>query len=236
MLKILTWNINKAAYVRKELWEYLAQEDFDIALLQEVYLIPSELRKYFFVIRGEMTAILIRKSDGRIARNSSFDKKAKSNFKISDFFVSCEVIINNNRYTVINIYNYIGTTEKDFEQFLNTLYKYLRNRKNILIGGDLNMNPNFQGNLLKWGNIARKMIAKLDELGYKNILPSDTFNKDEFYTFLTPDKKNKYQLDYIFLPKNYKVTNVVLGNAERIIFSKPRLSDHLPLKVEIKNH
>jgi len=235
MLKILTWNINKAAYVRKELWDYIKQDNFDIALLQEVYLIPSELRKYFFVVRGEMTAILIRKSDGRIVRNSSFDKKAKLNSKISDFFVSCEVIIDNNCYTIINIYNYIGTTEKDFEQFLNMLYKYLRDRKNVLIGGDFNMNSGFQGSLLKWGNIAKKMIAKLDEFGYKNILPLN-IDKKEFYTFLTPDKKNKYQLDYIFLPKNYKMTNVVLGDAKRIIFSKPRLSDHLPLKVEIKNH
>ena len=93
MLKILTWNINKAAYVRKELWEYLKRDDFDIALLQEVYLIPSELRKYFFVRRGEMTAILIKKDNNKIIKKSSCDK-GKPDSKISDFFISCEISVN----------------------------------------------------------------------------------------------------------------------------------------------
>ena len=82
MLKILTWNINKAAYVRRELWEYLKRDDFDIALLQEVYLIPGELKKYFFVKRGEMTAILVRKNRDRTIENSLFDGR-KFNSKVA---------------------------------------------------------------------------------------------------------------------------------------------------------
>jgi len=44
-LKIITWNINRAAYTRRNFWDYLNNLDFDVGLFQEVYMIPYMIRK-----------------------------------------------------------------------------------------------------------------------------------------------------------------------------------------------
>jgi len=46
-MRIITWNINKAAYTRNNLWDYIKRLDFDVGLFQEVYMIPNELKYNF---------------------------------------------------------------------------------------------------------------------------------------------------------------------------------------------
>ena len=228
-MEVITWNINKAAYVRTNLWEYIKQINFDVGLFQEVYIIPSELRKNFFVMHGEMSAILVKKKNGIILKQSDFGLECK-NSPISDFFTACKVETNEKQIEFISIYNYMGTSEQDFKQFLLILYQYIENKNNVIIGGDLNMNINFQGSLSNWGEIAQNMIAKLEKLNYTNAQPS---NKKDIFTYLTPSKKAKYQLDYLFIPNNFSITDVKIDDINNIFFTKPRLSDHLPLSAEI---
>ena len=226
----MTWNINKAAYVRNNLWQYIKQINFDIGLFQEVYIVPSELKRKFLVVRGEMLAILIKNRDGIIVEQSDFGLDYKKSF-ISDFFIACKIKIDKKQIEFINIYNYMGPSEKEFEQFLSVLYQHIKNKDNVIIGGDLNMNVNFRGNLANWGRVAQRMITRLKELDYANIQP---LNKGNVFTYLTPNKKTKYQLDYLFIPNSFHVADIKIGNVDDIIFSKPRLSDHLPLSMEIK--
>ena len=91
-LKIVTWNINKAAYTRKNFWNYFNKIDFDVGLFQEVYMIPYAIRKKYHIIRGEMNAILIKKNldimkvkeENIISNNSEIDV-------LADFYVSAKM-------------------------------------------------------------------------------------------------------------------------------------------------
>jgi len=233
-MKIVTWNINKAAYVRKGLWDFIKQMNFDIGFFQEVYIIPYELRDKFFVIRGEMNAILINKNSDVKIKSKDVLKINSMNDVIRDFLLSCEVEFIEKNIILINIYNYMGTDEKAFSEFLEILYSFIsRNQDKLFIfGGDFNINSNFQGHFSAWGELAKNMIKKLSVLGYIDVLSRNLNN--ESITFVTPNKKASYQLDYLFIPNYVKVINVMTGNKNQIFNQKPRLSDHLPIIAEIE--
>ncbi len=46
-MKTLTWNVNKAGQSRSELWRTLQREDPDIAMLQEVTMVPEEILRTY---------------------------------------------------------------------------------------------------------------------------------------------------------------------------------------------
>jgi len=230
-MKIITWNVNRAAYTRKNLWDYLKKLDFDVGLFQEVYMIPNEMRNDFFVIRGEMNAILIKKNAGVAVKKEDILDINSENLLIKDFSVSCEMEFLGKQLRLINVYNYIGPKEKDFSEFLEILYRNIQNRKNkiTIVGGDFNMNKKFQGYLAGWSNLAKNMIKKFSELGYREALCKKS--EQDNFTFVTPNKKASYQLDYLFLPEYIKINKAMTEDKDKIFNRKPRLSDHLPIIV-----
>ena len=230
-IKILTWNINKAAYTRKNLWRYLKELDFDIGLFQEVYIIPYEIRKNYYIVRGEMNAILLKRdiptNFTNVEKENILQINSEKDF-IADFCVSCETTLFGNKLTFLSIYNYMGPNASDFSEFLKILYGYIKsNRNKIIIGGDFNMDEKFQKQLKEWGILAREMKKELSKLGYIDVL----YEKydDNIFTFLAHSNKKPYQLDYLFIPKDIKLVDVKVGDKNKIFNTKPKLSDHLPI-------
>jgi len=236
-IKILTWNINKASYTTREnLWDYLRKLDFDVGLFQEVYMSPYEIRKNYHVVRGEMNAILLK-------REKFFDVKEENilpnnlNPAIYDFFVSCKAGLFGNKLTFISVYNYIFTETTKFSEFLKNLYEYIKySRNKIFIGGDFNMNENYQGYLEKLGELAKEMKKDLSDMGY--VEAAYKRYGENVYTYIVPgNKEKKYQLDYLFIPKDIGSVDVEVGDENKIFNTKqrssdskqPRLSDHLPI-------
>ncbi len=233
-MKIITWNINRASYVRKKLWKYLNKLNFDIGLFQEVYMIPYWIRKNYHIIRGEMNAILINKNiNGKIKRGNIFDIHPK-NEVIIDSSLSCEVELLDRNIFLMSIYNYIGPDEKDFSEFLESLLEFINKNKTkpIIIGGDFNMDEEFQSQYKRWGILIRKVKKELNKLGFKEVL-SEQF-KSKPYTFISPRNKRPYQLDYLFIQKNIKLDKVIVGSKNEIFHQKPKLSDHLPILATIE--
>ena len=46
-LKVITWNVNRAAESRTEVWKMLEREDADIVLLQEATQIPLRILDHY---------------------------------------------------------------------------------------------------------------------------------------------------------------------------------------------
>ena len=236
-IKILTWNINKASYTRKNLWKYLKELDFDIGLFQEVYIIPHEIRKNYHIVRGEMNAILLKIDIFTNVEKENILQVNSENDVIADFCVSCETTLFGNKLALLSIYNYIGPNVRDFSEFLEILYGYIQDNRNkiIIIGGDFNMDKKFQKQLREWGLLAREMKKELSKIGYIDVL-YEKYGENTF-TFLASNKK-PYQLDYLFIPKNIKLIDVKVGDKNEIFNTKPKLSDHLPIiaTVDIKGN
>ena len=236
-LKIVTWNINRAAYTRKNFWDYFNKLDFGAGLFQEVYMIPYAIRKKYHIIRGEMNAVLIKKNldimqvkeENIISNNSEIDV-------LADFYASAKMELAEKRIVFISVYNYIGPDENEFAKFLDSMLSYIRNNKNreqiIIIGGDFNMDEKFRGKYKGWGRLAEKMKKELCQIGYTEIL-SLKFSPKAF-TFISPANKKSYQLDYLFIPKDVKVDEIKVGDKNEIFNQKPRLSDHLPIIATIE--
>jgi len=232
-IKILTWNINRAAYTRKNFWKYLKELDFDIGLFQEVYIIPHEIRKNYHIVRGEMNAILLKIDIFTNVEKENILQVNSENDVIADFYVSCETTLFGNKLALLSIYNYMGPDVSDFSEFLEILYGYIQgNRNKIIIGGDLNMDEKFQKQLKKWGLLARGMKKELSKLGYIDVL-YEKYGENTF-TFLARSNKKPYQLDYLFIPKDVKLVDVKVGDKNEIFNTKPRLSDHLPIVATVE--
>ncbi len=237
-MRIISWNINRAASTRTPLWKYLKKLNFDIGLLQEVYTIPYTVRKNYYTIRGEMLAILINKQtipihSEEIIKVNTLNIYSHNDY-LMDFSISCELDLSKNPLSIINIYNYMSPNEKDFLEFLDFLWRYIRNniyKKTIIVGGDFNMDKRFKGRYKKWGDIICDIKKTFSLLGFKEVVSKTLGNS--VYTFLSPLNKQKYQLDYLFIPEHIKITNIRVGPEETIFSIKPKLSDHLPIICDI---
>ncbi len=234
-IKIIVWNINRASYIRKSLWEYLNELDFDVGLFQEVYMIPYSIRKKYYSIRGEMNVILIKKNIGiEPKKEDIFSNNNNPNIDtIMDICVGAKIELTKTKLVIFSIYNYIGFSNSDFYTFLKVMLNYIRYNKDklIIIGGDFNMDEKFKGNYKTLGKLAKNLKEELYKLGYYDVLFSK-FDSESF-TFIAHKNKEKYQLDYLFIPTYSKVNKIEVGNRNNIFNQKPKLSDHLPIILTI---
>jgi exonuclease III len=229
-IKFISWNLNRASLIRKKLWQFLNDLDFDIGIFQEVYAIPYFIRKNYITIRGEMNAILARKKLFKLIQEKIFFNENED--AIEDFYLAGNVIFNKNKMLLISIYNHFGESDKEFNYFLQSLLKYLEFKKDkpIIIGGDFNMSEKFGGTLKNLAVEIKKFKDNLKKLNYIEVI-EEKFGESG-YTFITPNKKNFYQLDYLFLPKKLKFQELI--NLNYLLINKEnRLSDHLPLIINI---
>ena len=236
-LTLLTWNINRAAHTRRKLWKYLEELYPDIAMLQEVYVIPSSFKRKYEVFRGEMNAILVKERTDKEFTEKKRLEIDMGNSMISDVYLMCEVTFSRKDIVIISVYNYMAISEKEFLNFWEGLFNYIKanQRKRFVIGGDFNMDLKFLNShnsaLRRWGGIMKRIVEGLAELGYKDVLSFHEGN--EPFTFFSPNGKKPYQLDYLFLPEDITVLDSKTGDQNRIMGESPRLSDHLPIIAKI---
>ncbi|GAB4218680.1 MAG: endonuclease/exonuclease/phosphatase family protein [Candidatus Microgenomates bacterium] len=229
-MKIISWNINKASYQRKNLWNFLKEENFDIGLFQEVYMIPYSIRKYYLIVRGEMKAILIKKQITEKIIVNNFNLKKDDVFDIFDL---CEIDFFKKKLVIINIYNYIGINEKVFSIFVDFIINFIKVNENriFILAGDFNMDEKFKDNLLKWGLLMKDFKNKLYDLNFKEVL-NESLNQFERYSFFHQGNKKYYQLDYMFVSKQLKIKRF-FNKKEEVYNKNSILSDHLPIIIEI---
>jgi len=228
-IKLVTWNINRAAYTRRNLWNYMGTMDFDVGFFQEVYMIPAEIRRRYHTIRGEMNAVLLSREtfEGAMRNYIHMDS---GNECVDDFYVSCTTGISGMELTLFSIYNYMGPGVEDFAEFLDSLYRYIDGCHGpVIIGGDFNMSETFM-TLRDWGLLAAEMIERLAGLGFRDPL----LERSDSFTFITPDRKRRYRIDYLFIPEKFNVLGVSSPEEDEIFGEKPRLSDHLPIELTVE--
>ncbi len=211
----------------------MTNTNFDLGLFQEVYMIPQRIRKNYHLLRGEMNTILLKKEVFKEKIMKNVLPINARNDEVCDFYISCETKIDGKTLSIFSIYNYMGGKLDNFSELLNELYEYLEKSKNkiIIIGGDFNMDKKFPY-YKNWGKLAKEIKEKMLKLGYIYVVEKKC-GKNAF-TYITPSKKAKYQLDYLFLPKNVKVLDIKVGKESEIFKTKPRLSDHLPIFATIE--
>ena len=228
-LKVLTWNLNRASYRRRKLWSYMGELEFDAGFFQEVYMIPNEVRWNYHTFRGEMNTLLLHKDLMLDSMKRNY-LQISDNHCIEDFYVSCRIEIGGNSLSLFSIYNYIGPADSDFSEFLDLLYNYIEEGEDlIIIGGDFNINKNFSPSLRRLALLAEEMTGRLSELGFRDVLREE----EDPFTFMTPNG-GKYQIDYLFVPEGVKILDVWHPPAGEIIETRPRLSDHIPLRVTLE--
>ncbi|HHH80994.1 MAG TPA: hypothetical protein ENL24_03180 [candidate division Zixibacteria bacterium] len=181
-----------------------------------------------------MKAILLKKDMNAKLSKINVLNINSGNESLFDFCISCEIELIGETMVLVNIYNYNGPTEEDFLEFSEFLWDYISNNTNklIIVGGDFNMDEEFQGKYRKWGMVIKNVKENLYKLGYKEVLSNSLDVKS--YTFVSLINKKPYQLDYLFIPKNMKINKINTVNENEIFNQKPRLSDHLPIIVTVE--
>jgi hypothetical protein len=183
-------------------------------------MIPNEVRRNYHTLRGEMNALLLHKDLMLDSMKRNYLERSE-NHCIEDFYVSCIIEIWGRCLPLFSIYNCIGPKERDFSGFLELLYEYIEeSRDMIIIGGDFNINKNFSPSLRRLALLAEKMAGRLSELGFRDVL----MEEEDPFTFRTPDGR-KYQIDYLFVSKGVKILDIWHPPAGEITATTPKLSD-----------
>ena len=106
-MRVVTWNMNKATFKRRAIWDYMRELNPDIALLQEVNSIPDYFKNHFTCLYRKATnkdnlpqkfgtAILIK---GGIIKPVQLESEwIWVNKKLNDFsgnFLAAEIILEN---------------------------------------------------------------------------------------------------------------------------------------------
>jgi exonuclease III len=76
------------------------------------------------------------------------------------------------------------------------------------------------------------MIQEFSKLEHEDPLVEEP-DEEKRYTWINPNSKDKYKLDYLFLPKQIK-SKIEPVDEKEIFNQRQKLSDHLPIIAEIE--
>ncbi len=103
-----------------------------------------------------------------------------------------------------------------------------------IVGGDFNQSAKFDANRSPDGRFAR-VLTLTSQLGLASAWHSfhcERFGQEKLPTYFHRWKQDQaFHIDYMFVPRLVPVSSVELGTYEE--FTETRLSDHMPLSVEV---
>ena len=117
-MKVLTWNVNKAGEVRREVWEMVQREDADIVLLQEVTGVPGWILngyqchlirpRYFGGHNAPFSSVVLSKGliDATPYLESELEWVNRIHQERYGWIVGCEVVLSSGeRFRVISVHS-----------------------------------------------------------------------------------------------------------------------------------
>ena len=258
-MKIASWNVNSVRARINNIKDYIKDSSPDILLLQEIKTQDENFPVDEFKKIGYDSYMFGQKSYNGVAIISKYKiDNVNKNFIKDDLkqsrVITGEIILNNKRIELINIYvpngNPVDTQKYEYKKkwlinFVNTLKKKLSKNTNLLIAGDFNIIPEeidvydfkrYENDALGRLEI-RKKYREMINLGFKDIYRYLNKNKREFtfwdYFAGSWQKNNGMRIDH-FLLSNNLIENVISININKKPRSKDKPSDHTPIELEMK--
>ena len=236
-MKIVTWNCNGA--LRKKFIE-LHKINADIYIIQECEN-PKEIKHPDYISWAD-NYIWIgdtkNKGIGIFAKNEIQLEALNWSNQYKDhtvkYFLPCRI---NNAFTILGVWNHKNNSPNF--GYIGQFWKYLqvnkKEFKNIIIAGDFNSNKIWD-QWDRWWNHS-DVVKELEEINigslYHSILKEDQGKESKPTFFLHRKFEKAYHIDYIFASSDIsrKVEHFEIGDFQKWI----KLSDHLPIIVELKN-
>lgn len=256
-MKIISWNCKRATATRSLLWDYLLNEQPDIALLQEVSAVPEEISRNYTVIQQRATGKITdqRFSNVILSKHPILDKIELTHpdktiqhvLNIHDSnALTYEIDVDGDPTVFTCVYAPPWPIEgslEDAEQFSEWFTEILpaaiaertkKSRSNWIIAGDFNSSITFDS---LPGFIGRNEdnFKKIEAAGFTELLK-------HHQGVLTPTFKNPrggkviHQIDHMFVSNDLvsRLTECATGSVEDIFGQN--LSDHLPIIATFKKH
>ncbi|MHC4543171.1 MAG: endonuclease/exonuclease/phosphatase family protein [Planctomycetota bacterium] len=245
-VKIATWNMDnwkREAEIQKKAWEYLDEViSPDIALVQEAVPISSQMG---FIGTGKQpTGSFIdnetvvwqeiggsRKWGSGVLTKSFPLREVHFNNSHQGSVIVAEVLLpNNSVWTCISLYGlldngYATTTLHRILSDLTFLLHEKMGKRQFIVGGDLNISPQWDEQYPEHGFSHRNIFDRLTDFGLVNCL--EKFHTDPIQTMRHPKSDFPWQNDYVFANKELidsLISCDVVNDPE-----VSRLSDHNPV-------
>jgi exodeoxyribonuclease-3 len=225
-IKIISWNINgiRTRSKNNEI-DPIFNEDPDIILFQETKVKYEQLDSKLKDIENYYSYY----SPGKTTRSGGIASFSKIKPQIvKKFFENPDKTLNNrvqnfdfNDFTLLHIYGPTGSGAKanleDKLNFYNKLIDYAKkiSNKKVIIAGSFNIahtdkdiaNPEDKSNSVTYLNVERKILDKLEELGYVDAYRSLNPEKTSYSSWKSQKAKDNNEgsrLDYFFLSEGIK--------------------------------
>lgn len=250
-MRVITWNMKRATE-SSEAWRYLRELKPDVALLQEVGQIPSDISACFDSVSHPAinkkggpqrfnTAVLVK---GKVVKGLSLFSTGVEwmDNKLSEFggnIISCVLKpVGHPALNAVSIYSpawLVHATAKDEWWLIDVLVEAMKNTtisssSRWIFGGDFNGAETFDGTF-SYGEV--DLLANIAGMGFKECLK--TFNTKSVPTFKNPKGgKVIHQIDHLFVTNHLyaEIVDCRVGEGADV-FGKS-LSDHLPIIADFR--
>jgi endonuclease/exonuclease/phosphatase family metal-dependent hydrolase len=244
-MKIITWNCNthpsvnsseKAVKSFAEKIKIINHLDFDILILQEI------ARPEFEKLPQQVWYA----EDGVFSRGIGI--LTKSNYHVEldpDFSPTCSSLplkVNGEKsFNLLALWSHPPIKRPSLKQYveeielqIETLKPFLESAPSVIVG-DFNSNSRWDKSAGKQHNHTKLVTILENEFGLKSCYHSysqeQQGNEAKFTLFQNYKIEKSFHIDYCFVPNNWQIIDVQIGNYD--FWVKSRLSDHCPLTVEI---
>jgi len=257
-MKLASWNVNSVRARIINILDYIESKKPDVLFLQEIKTENISFPSNEFKKLGYESFVFGQKSYNGVA----FLSKVKIDNINLDFIkddlkqsrIICgDITINKKKIKLINIYvpngNPINTDKYKYKikwlgKFLISIKKTLANKKNIIIGGDLNIIPEEIDvyDHTRYSNDAlfrieiRKIFRELINYGFKDVyrLMNKTKQEYTFWDYMAGSWQKNYgmRIDHFIVSDNLleNIKSIQINKNPR---SKTKPSDHTPIEIEI---
>jgi exonuclease III len=232
-LNFLTLNIRGINQIEKALFlqDYLIFHEIKICFLQETHIDSydkaKELKRifkdfyFFYSINEKKTrgvAILIKKD---IEKIEIIEKKTDTESRI----LNVEIEIQKHRLNLINIYG--PNSEDEHFDFLNEVYDFIGNKKNLILGGDFNgvTKPSDRIGITSNNKVLKRFekdwLTLFQSLNLREVEYLNKLNKEEKMTWTNGSQSSKIDRFYIDRTlevdfKYEKINNFILSDHRAI--------------------
>ena len=257
-MKMSSWNVNSVRARFINISNYIKYSNPDILMLQEIKTEEKNFPFKDFENLGYSSYVLGQKSYNGVAILSKINLKKIDLKFIRDTrnqsrIISAEIKNKSKLIKLINVYvpngNPLGTDKYEykkvwFDLFIKKIKVLLKEKQNIIIGGDFNVIPEEIDvyNHEKYLNDAlfkleiRKKFREIINLGFIDVYRYLQKNKLEytFWDYMAGSFQKNYgmRIDHFLISNNLikDVKNIMIDKKPR---SKTRPSDHTPIELEL---
>lgn len=245
-MKIVTWNCNthpsvntteRAAKSFAEKVEAINHLDFDILILQEIARPEFEKLPYQFWYA----------EDGIFSRGIGIITKPNYRIELPVNYLPTRSsiplkVIGERTFNLLALWSHPPLRSPTYKQYVEEIEMQIEILKPFLksaplvIAGDFNSNSRWDkkaGKSINHSKLVNNLESEFRTKSCYHAHSGEIQGNESQNTFYLNYKIEKpFHIDYCFVPNDWKITDVKIGNYESWVNSK--LSDHCPLSVEIE--